>query len=81
MPEPQTKLYSQCDRSFRHLRPCADVAMTEWLRYVAPFSLPPHLLRTIVEPFSQLFVERREPFRVRDQELAGTNLIAVFGFR
>jgi hypothetical protein len=28
-----------------------------------------------------LFAERREPFRVRDQELAGTNFMAVCGFR
>ena len=38
-------------------------------------------LYTKVEPLSQLFVERREPFRVRDQELAGTNLTSVFGFK
>jgi hypothetical protein len=36
---------------------------------------------TIVEPLSQLFLEGREPFRVRDQELASTNLSSVFGFR
>jgi hypothetical protein len=39
------------------------------------------LLRTIVEPLSQLFMERRDPFRVRGQELASSNLSAVFDFR